>query len=66
MDEVEWPSQPVPQTVKDLVARFYTLVDSDEPCCGRELADTVFAEDGEFVVNKRSMKGHERMLSSTA
>ncbi|KAK5138383.1 hypothetical protein LTR08_003444 [Meristemomyces frigidus] len=61
MDEVEWPSQSIPQSVKTVIARFYAVVDSDEPSCGQQLAETVFAKDGEFVVNKRSMKGYEEI-----
>lgn len=60
MEEAEWPSQPIPEPVKRLVARFYSLVDSTASNAGQELADTVFTRDGEFVVNKRSMKGSER------
>lgn len=65
MDEAEWPTQPIPEPVKDIIARFYALVDSSEPDCSSELANNVFTPDGEFVVNKRAMRGAERTPSSS-
>ncbi|KAK4549646.1 hypothetical protein LTR36_004947 [Oleoguttula mirabilis] len=61
MEEAEWPSQPVPEAIKELIARFYSLVDSSDPSCCEGLANTVFTQDGEFLVNKRSMKGAEQI-----
>jgi hypothetical protein len=61
MEAVEWPTHvPIPQPVKDIIARFYLLVDSNDPQDAQELADEVFTPDGRFVVNKRVLKGPER------
>jgi len=58
MENVDWPSlHHIPEPVKAIIARFYSLVDSSDPNSSRELAETVFMPDGEFVVNKRSMQG---------
>jgi len=61
MDGAEWPSQPITKAMKRLLARFYTLVDAATVESSELLAGQVFGEDGEFVVNKRRMKGRERM-----
>ncbi|EMC97469.1 hypothetical protein BAUCODRAFT_453290 [Baudoinia panamericana UAMH 10762] len=59
MDNVEWPSQPIPQQIKNLIARFYKLVDTSTHDTSRELADTVFTEDSTFTVNRRVMAGRD-------
>lgn len=46
-DSTKWPTvAEVPQPVKDLVDRFYNLLDDDRPEVGAILADEIFAPDG--------------------
>ena len=59
MENAEWPSTPVAESVKKLIARFYELVDSTDPESSEKLANTVFVEDGKFVINKREMVGRD-------
>ncbi|KAK6434552.1 hypothetical protein LTR95_009263 [Oleoguttula sp. CCFEE 5521] len=56
-----WPPQPVPESVKALLAKFYTCVDSlHDPNSNTILADEVFHPDGVFQINKRVIRGrHE-------
>ncbi|KAK0863944.1 hypothetical protein LTS02_006336 [Friedmanniomyces endolithicus] len=61
MDGAEWPSQPITK-MKRLLARFYTLVDAATVESSELLAGQVFGESGEFVVNKRRMKGREQIM----
>ena len=61
MEDVEWPSQPVPEAVKKLLRRFYRLIDSTDPFASEKLAERVFTEDGQLLVNKRFMSGRQRI-----
>ena len=63
MENAEWPDTPVAGPVKRLIARFYELVDSTDPESSERLANTVFAEDGKFVINKREMVGRDGGLT---
>lgn len=53
----EWPSTPVPQPVKDLLAKFFDIGDTKSEEAGQRLGNEVFAPDGRIVVNKRSING---------
>lgn len=61
MDSAEWPAQPIPDTIKKVLERFYRFIDSPDPQAGEKLARKVFTQDGDFVVNKRVMSGRERV-----
>lgn len=58
----EWPSTPVPQPVKDLVAKFMDVGDTKSEEAGQRLGYEVFAPDGRIVVNKRSINGAAGMF----
>jgi hypothetical protein len=60
----EWPSTPVPQPVRDLVAKFMDIGDTKSEEAGKRLGYEVFAADGRIVVNKRSINGAEGDLSA--
>jgi len=64
-DEVEWPSQPIPQPVKDIIARFYSLLDSPDPSSSYGLTTTVLTPDAIFIINKRELKGVKGSFSAT-
>ncbi|TKA65757.1 hypothetical protein B0A55_10836 [Friedmanniomyces simplex] len=49
--------------MKRLLTRFYTLIDAATPESSEQLANQVFSEDGEFVVNKRRMQGREQIMN---
>ncbi|RSL49528.1 hypothetical protein CEP54_012379 [Fusarium duplospermum] len=47
IDSAEWPTGiEVSQAVKNLIERFYLLLDNSSPSFGHSLADEVFASDG--------------------
>lgn len=41
----EWPSPTFPETVKNLVTKFFELIESTDPNVGDRLADEVFTKD---------------------
>lgn len=46
-ESTEWPTAAeVPQAIRDLIDRFYSLLDDDRPEVGATLADEVFTPDG--------------------
>lgn len=46
-DSTEWPTGiEVSQAVKNLIERFYLLLDDNSPSSGDTLADEIFASDG--------------------
>lgn len=46
-ESAEWPTAvEVPQAIKDLIDRFYNLLDDDRPGVGETLADEIFTPDG--------------------
>ncbi|RMZ32461.1 hypothetical protein D0859_03422 [Hortaea werneckii] len=59
MEDLPWPSQPVPEPVKKLILRFYTSIDSHGPHASYKLASKVFTADGELIINKRVWTGSE-------
>ncbi|KAI7514883.1 hypothetical protein KC347_g156 [Hortaea werneckii] len=59
MEDLPWPSQPVPEPVKKLILRFYTSIDSHGPHASYKLASKVFTADGELIINKRIWSGSE-------
>lgn len=44
-----WPQAPIQQEVKDLIYRFFALVDQNRTGVGEELASQVFTSDGVFA-----------------
>lgn len=59
MDNAAWPSQTVPDPIKDLVAHFYSIVDSEGTNTGVKLAEDIFTDDGELIINKRNWVGSD-------
>ncbi|KAF2769658.1 hypothetical protein EJ03DRAFT_91017 [Teratosphaeria nubilosa] len=57
METPEWPTQPLPQTIKDLINHFYELAELCDQSSGQRLADTVFAKEGKLIINKRILAG---------
>lgn len=45
----EWPSIDIPVEGQKLIGRFFELVDQLDIGSGKQLAEEVFAEDGELI-----------------
>lgn len=60
----EWPSTPVPEAIKNLLSRFYSLGDSNSDDAGRRLGEEVFTATGQIVVNKRTIDGPDIATSN--
>lgn len=61
---IEWPSPPLPESIKALVVKFYEVADSRVEDAPRRLATEVFAPTGEIFVNRRKIIGTEGMCES--
>lgn len=59
-----WPSTPVSPTTKDLVARFFHLVDQQDDNVGPLLAEEIFTPDARFVSANSAFEGKEGTFSS--
>ncbi|KAK6436238.1 hypothetical protein LTR95_007566 [Oleoguttula sp. CCFEE 5521] len=60
--QAEWPSQPIPEQVKELLAKFYACVDSPlDPNSDLVLADKVFHTNGTLQFNKRHVRGTDEI-----
>ncbi|KAK3045202.1 hypothetical protein LTR09_013083 [Extremus antarcticus] len=57
MKSAVWPQAPIQQEVKDLVYRFFALVDQNRAGVGEELASNVFTSDGIFAGSVGTFKG---------
>ena len=55
----EWPATPIPTETKELITKFFTLVDWVNPDAGPRLASEVFAEDGKLVSPGPTFEGSE-------
>ena len=57
-NQTEWPSTPVPEPIKHLLSRFYSLGDQKpSEDVGRQMGEDVFTPTGQIVVNKREING---------
>ncbi|KAK0111163.1 hypothetical protein ONS95_001540 [Cadophora gregata] len=58
----QWPSQPIPEPVKDLISKFYACVDApQDPNANTVLANEVFLPNGTFTINQRVVQGKEQI-----
>ncbi|OCL08726.1 hypothetical protein AOQ84DRAFT_388639 [Glonium stellatum] len=53
----EWPSTPIPEPIKHLLNKFYSLGDQKSDDASRQLGEDVFTPTGQIVVNKRTING---------
>ena len=61
----EWPPF-MPTSVKDLIARFFAVVDDTNPRAGDILADEIFTSDGDAYFGSKLFHGSQRQLLYTA
>lgn len=60
IDSAEWPTGiEVPSAVKQLIERFYQLLDNSDPGIGDVLADEIFAENGVAYFGATPFSGTE-------
>ena len=62
LEHIQWPSTPVPDPIKQLLARFFTVGDSKADDAGQILGSEIFMSDGQIVVNKKVINGAEGQL----
>ncbi|OAP57542.1 hypothetical protein AYL99_08280 [Fonsecaea erecta] len=60
------PSTPVSPATKDLVARFFHLVDQQDDNVGPLLAEEIFTPDARFVSANSAFQGKEKIAKSRA
>lgn len=58
-----WPSTPVSDEVKDLLARFFQLVDLRDPNAGKAISEEIFLPDGVFVTAVSAFTGKSGALN---
>ena len=56
-DSTLWPSALIAPKVKQLIKRFFSLVDDQDDNAGSRLASEVFTEDGKFFASSGSFEG---------
>lgn len=56
-EAVVWPEASLKQEAKDLVYKFFALVDQNRPGMGDELATEVFASNGVFMTSTARFEG---------
>lgn len=60
IDSAEWPTGiEVPSPVKQLIERFYQLLDNSDPGIGDLLADEIFADNGVAYFGATPFSGTE-------
>lgn len=66
IDSAEWPTGiEVSQAVKNLIERFYLLLDDSSPSSGDTLANEIFANDGVAHFGPAPSRGSEGELNLT-
>jgi hypothetical protein len=56
-EHTEWPSFEINGAIKELISRFFLLLDSEDASVGDTLADEIFASNGKAVFGGRSFTG---------
>ncbi|XP_014558658.1 hypothetical protein COCVIDRAFT_24912 [Bipolaris victoriae FI3] len=59
-----WPDHPVPDSVKKLIDRFFSLLDTQDSNVGNILADEIFASDGRGQLGGHVFAGTEEICKS--
>lgn len=54
-----WPSQRVPEPVKQLIKKFFSIVDSKSHTSGEQLADSVFSSEGQMKNGAKVFSGRD-------
>jgi len=62
--KTEWPSTPVPATVKKLMDDFFTIMDNNTPDAGARLAAEIFTPDATFIITAGAYVGSEEITTS--
>jgi hypothetical protein len=60
-----WPDIAISSTGKDLIAKFFSLVDKPDPNSGKELAEEVFTENGVLAAGPNKFTGYEGVFFKT-
>jgi hypothetical protein len=60
-----WPSVVITDNVKELLGKFFTIVDLPDPEAGKRLADEIFTEDGIMAAATGKSIGFEGMYFRT-
>jgi hypothetical protein len=60
-----WPSIIITDNVKELLGKFFTIVDLPDPESGKRLADEIFTEDGIMAAATGKSIGFEGMYFRT-
>jgi hypothetical protein len=58
-DNTEWPSPDFPTSVKTLITRFYTLIETQSGDIGTQLATDIFTRDGIMQSGTQKFHGSE-------
>lgn len=64
MENAIWPATTVPDGGKELISRFFELIDLPDPASGRGLAEDIFTEKGVFIAGSNRWEGSEGTSSS--
>jgi len=59
LESTLWPPTPVKPEVKELISRFFQLVDLNDETAGRKIAEEVFTPEGRFSGPNGAFKGKE-------
>lgn len=57
--KTEWPSTPVPETLKNLMDRFFVIMDKNTPDAGARLAAEIFTPTATFTLSGGTYIGSE-------
>ncbi|KAI8939892.1 hypothetical protein NX059_003621 [Plenodomus lindquistii] len=57
IDGTSWPKFDVPDAIRALIEKFFTLMDDSGPGVGDKLADEVFTSDGVLVASAGTTRG---------
>jgi hypothetical protein len=60
-----WPSQIVPEPVKQLILKFFSIIDIKSDTSGELLAEEVFSSTGQMKAGPQIFSGSTRKLSLT-
>lgn len=59
LQDTSWPAIPISSDGKNLIQRFFELVDNPDKNSGQQLAEEIFAEDGVMVAATGKAIGSE-------
>lgn len=59
LGNTSWPDIAISSFGKDLIAKFFSLVDKADPNSGKDLAEEVFTKDGVLIAGRNKFTGYE-------